>query len=90
MKADTCAERRSKLASSCQELARNISYNAEGVEPTIKHTLLEASRELDRCAVHVRRAKGVVEVVNARGKSRPMTWRERFAFAIIGKLEIAP
>ena len=85
----TCHE--SKLASQCQGIAGCLSYNDKHIEGEAKHTLLEASMILDKHAVQVRKKEGGLLLVNARGKSRYMTWRERLARWILkGKLEIRP
>ncbi len=86
---ETCYE--SKLASQCQGVARCLSYNGSHHEAEAKHTLIEASMILDRHAVRVHRKRGAVLLINARGKSRSMTLRERLACWLLrGALEIRP
>ena len=81
----------SKLASLCQGVARCLSYNAGKHEGDAKHTLIEAAMHLDKHAVRVHRKSDGMLIINARGKSRFMTMRERLAMWLLrGKLEIRP
>jgi len=81
----------SKLASQCQGIAQNLSYNAGIPEAQAKHTLLEASHVLDGHAIRVHQKKDGLLLINARGMARLMTWRERLAYWLLrGKLEIRP
>jgi len=81
----------SDLASRCQGLARNLSYNDGDLIGSVKHTLLEASQTLDRNAVTLHKSSKGVFVMNARGKSRFITVRERIAVWLLrGKTEIRP
>lgn len=82
-------EYRSNLASKCQGIAHNLSYN-EPVVGTAKHFLIEASHALDSGAVRVHKKRDGLLLINARGKSRYMTWRERIAYWILGATEIRP
>lgn len=80
----------SKLASKCQGVARGLTYNDEH-QAAAKHTLLAASHALDQHAIRVHRKKDGMLIVNARGKSRYMTLRERLAMWLLrGVLEIRP
>lgn len=79
-----------KLATSCQELARNLTFNEGSREFTIKHVLLESSFALDGLAVSVSKKSGRLTITNARGKSRNMTWRERLGYFILGTTSIRP
>lgn len=72
------------LASKCQGVARCISYNASAHEAQAKHTLLEASHALDAHSIRVHRKRDGLLMVNARGKSRFMTLRERIAYWLLG------
>ena len=84
-------EFRSNLASQCQGAARNLSYNSKPQEGTAKHLLLEASHALDGAAVRVHKKADGLLLVNARGKARFMTWRERIAYWLLGgSTEIQP
>ena len=85
----TTRDYRSNLASKCQGIAHNLSYN-EPVVGTAKHLLIEASHALDSCAVRVHKKRDGLLIVNARGKSRYMTWRERIAYWVLGVTEIRP
>ena len=81
----------SDLASKCQGVAQCISYNAGTHEAQAKHTLLEASHALDNHAVRVHSKRDGLLIVNARGKSRFMTMRERIAYWLLGNTtEIRP
>ena len=81
----------SDLASKCQGVARCISYNASTHEAQAKHTLLEASHALDAHSIRVHRKRDGLLMVNARGKSRFMTLRERIAYWLLGNTtEIRP
>ena len=80
----------SELASQCQGVAKCLTYNDEH-QAAAKHVLLEASHRLDSHAVRVHRKKDGLLIINARGKSRFMTLRERLAMWLLrGKLEIRP
>ena len=80
-----------KLASNCRGVARCLTYNGDKHQADAKHTLLEASHMLDRHACRVHRKSDGLLIINARGKSRFMTLRERMAMWLLrGKLEIRP
>ena len=79
------------LASKCQGIAGCLTYNDGEHESSAKHVLLEASHILDGHAVRVHRKKDGLLIINAHGKSRFMTWRERLAVWLLrGKLEVRP
>ncbi len=81
----------SKLASQCQGIAHNLSYSGSNPEAQAKHTLQEASHVLDGHAIRVHKKKDGLLLINARGKARFMTWRERLAYWLLkGKTEIRP
>ena len=81
----------SKLASKCQGVARCLTYNDDERQAAAKHTLLEASHMLDQHAIRIHRKKDGCLIINARGKARYMTLRERLAVWLLrGKLEIRP
>lgn len=81
----------SKLASQCQGLARNLSYNDGDLIGSVKHTLIEASQALDHNAVRVHKKSDGLLIINARGKCRFLTIRERIAIWLLhGKTEIRP
>lgn len=84
-------EYHAKLATQCQGAALKLSYNNEPTEGAAKHLLLEASHALDAASVRVHKKRDGLLLVNARGKSRYMTWRERIAYwAMGGATEIRP
>ena len=79
----------SELADRCAGLARNLTYNDDAKQATIKHTLRECSYFIDSQVCRV--GGNGVTLINARGKSRRMTFRERAArWLLQGKLEIRP
>lgn len=79
----------SQLADRCAGHARNLSYN--GPDGALKHTLHEAAHSLDSASVRVHKKADGLLLVNGRGKSRFMSWRERIAYALLGgKTEIRP
>ena len=81
----------SRIASQCQGVARNLTYNDKEIEAEAKHILLEASRALDSCAIRVHEKSDGLLLINARGKSRYMTLKEKIAFYLLGKAtEIRP
>lgn len=81
----------SKLASKCQGIARCLTFNADRHQSDAKHALLTASHALDQHACRVHRKTDGLLIVNARGKARFMTIRERLAMWLLhGKLEIRP
>ena len=81
----------SKLASKCQGVARCLTYSDDERQAAAKHTLLEASHMLDQHAIRIHRKKDGFLIINARGKARYMTLRERLAVWLLrGKLEIRP
>jgi hypothetical protein len=81
----------SKLASQCQGIASCLSYNGSHYEAEAKHTLIEAAMHLDKHAIRVHRKKDGLLLVNAVGKSRFATLRERLAIWLLkGKTEIRP
>lgn len=86
------ADYRSNLASQCQGLARCFTYNDKPLEAKAKHLLLEASHALDSASIRVHRKRdGRLIIINARGKSRFMTLRERIAYWLLKQsTEIQP
>lgn len=81
---------RSDLASKCQEVASNLTYNDREIEAVAKHVLREASHALDSCSIRVHKKKDGLLIINARGKARYMTMRERLAYYLLGSTEIQP
>lgn len=80
-----------ELASKCQGVARCLTYNDDKHQAAAKHTLLEASHMLDQHAVHINQKADGPMIVNARGKCRFLTIRERLAVWLLGgKLEVRP
>lgn len=73
----------STVASRCQGIAATLSYN-DKPESVTKHTLHEASHIIDSHVVRVHKKKDGLLMVNARGASRYMTWRERLAYRLLG------
>jgi hypothetical protein len=84
-------EWQSNLASRCQGVAMNLSYNNGELEDLNKRTLIEASRCIDGHCIRVHRKRDGLLMITARGKSRFMTWRERIAYWLLeGKTEMRP
>ena len=84
-------EYHANLASDCQNVAYNLSYNDSPIEAKAKLILVEASHALDSCAVRVHKKRDGLLLVNARGKSRFMSLRERIAYWLLrGATEIKP
>ena len=81
---DTSAARASSVAAHCQGVARTLTYNSGVPEAQAKHALLEASHALDAHSIRVHRKRDGLLMVNARGKSRFMTLRERIAYWLLG------
>lgn len=81
----------SELASRCQWLARNLSYNDGDLIGSVKHSLIEASQALDHNSVVTHKRSDGLLIINARGKCRLLTIRERLAIWLLrGKTEIRP
>jgi len=81
----------SKLASKCQGVASCLSYNGPKHEAEAKHILHEASHVLDSHAIRVHQKVDGLLMIDARGKCRYMTWRERIARWLLGgTMEIRP
>lgn len=79
------------VASTCQNLSYRLSYDESPLESDLKHALKEAARALDSHSVRVERKGAHIEVVNARGKARQLTIRERLARRLLrGNMEIRP
>lgn len=81
----------SQLANRCASLARSMTYNGDDIECEAKHTLRECSYFIDSQVCRVHKKRDGMLLLNARGKSRYLTWRERIArWLLSGKLEIRP
>lgn len=81
----------SKLASKCQGVARCLTYNNDQHQAAAKNVLLEAAHMLDQHAVRIHQKADGPMIVNARGKCRFLTIRERLAVWLLrGKLEVRP
>lgn len=79
----------SELADRCAGLARNLTYNDDAMQATIKHTLRECSYFIDSQVCRVHKKRDGLLLITARGHSRFLTWRERAArWLLKGKLEI--
>ncbi|QHJ81777.1 MAG: hypothetical protein [Caudoviricetes sp.] len=80
----------SKMADKCQGIAHCLSYN-EKREGVAKHILLEAAHFFDSNSIKVHKKDDGMLMVNARGKSRYMSCKERVAMWLLGgKMEIRP
>lgn len=76
----------SNLANLAQGVARRLTYNDDDAQAEAKHVLLECAHRLDSLTVRAVRKPGGLLLVNARGKERLATWRERLAYRIAGTL----
>lgn len=76
----------SDLATKAQGVARNLTYNDDAAQAAAKHLLLECSQRLDTRSIRAHKKADGLLLVNARGKSRYATWRERLAYRIAGTL----
>lgn len=76
----------SELASKAQGVARNLTYNDDAPQAQAKHLLLECAHRLDTLTVCAHKKRDGLLLINARGKSRYATWRERLAYRIAGTL----
>jgi len=81
----------SELASKCQGVARCLTFNDDEHQAAAKNTLLAASHALDGESIRVHKKRDGLLIINARGKCRFMTLRERIAFWLLrGKTEVRP
>ena len=74
------------LANLAQGIARRLTYNDDDAQAQAKHVLLECAHRLDSLTVRAHKKADGLLLVNARGKSRYATWRERLAYRISGAL----
>ena len=70
----------SKLADKCQAVARCLTYNDDKDQAAAKHLLLECAHRLNSSCVRVHKKSDGLLVINATGKARYMTWRERITY----------
>ena len=76
----------SELASKAQGVARCLSYNGNEHEAAAKHLLLEMASRLDNQVSSVRKKKDGFLIVNARGGSRFLTFKESLLYRFFGIL----
>jgi hypothetical protein len=76
----------SNLANLAQGIARRLTYNDDDTQAQAKQVLLECAHRLDSRDVRAHKKTDGLLLVNARGKSRHATWRERLAYRIAGTL----
>lgn len=80
-----------RVAGTCQNLSYRLSYDESPLESDLKHALKEAARTLDSHSVRLERKGSRIEIINARGKARQLTIRERLALWLLrGNMEIRP
>ena len=85
------AEYDSRLASKCQGVAGCLSFNEDEHQDSAKRALLAASHALDQHVVKIHKKKDGLLIINARGKSRFLTWKERLALWLLdGRFEVRP
>ena len=81
----------SELADRCAGIASCMTYNEGETESAAKHTLREAAHFIDSQNVRLHKKRDGLLAINARGKSRFLTVRERLAVWLLrGKTEIRP
>lgn len=76
----------SELATKAQGVARLLTYNDDTPQAQAKHLLLECAHRLDASTIRAHKKRDGLLLINARGKARYATWRERLAFWIAGTL----
>ena len=76
----------STLASTAQGIAKNLTYNDGADQAQAKHILLQCAHRLDSSDIRAKRTADGLMLINARGKQRYATWRERLAYWIAGTL----
>lgn len=74
----------SELASKMQGVARCLTYNDDEHQAAAKRLLIEAAHRLDSGEIRAHKKDDGLLFVNARGKARYATWRERLAYHIAG------
>lgn len=74
------------LPDQARDIARSLTYNGREIEAQAKQTLLELAHALDARTLRVHRKREGLLLVNAHGRSRYLTWRERLAYWIAGVL----
>lgn len=68
-----------------------MTYNEGETEASAKHTLREAAHFIDSQIVRLHKKRDGLLAINARGKSRFLTMRERLAVWLLrGKTEVRP
>ena len=81
----------SDLASKCQGVAHCLTYNDDKHQSDAKQLLIEAAHALDGQSIRMHKKRDGLLIINARGKCRFLTLRERFAVWILrGNTEIRP
>lgn len=76
----------SELATKAQGIARCLSYNGNEHEAAAKHILLEMAHRLDNQVSRVHKKKDGFLIVNARGGSRFLTFKESVLYRFFGVL----
>ena len=76
----------SELATKAQGIARCLSYNGNEYEAAAKHILLEMASRLDNKVSRVHKKKDGFLIVNARGGSRFLTFKESMLYRLFGIL----
>jgi hypothetical protein len=81
----------SVLADRCAGIARTLTYNESPNESAAKHALREASYFIDSQIIRLHKKRDGILAINARGKGRYLTWRERLAVWLLGgRTEVRP
>ena len=76
----------SELASKAQGVARCLSYNGNEHEAAAKPLLLEMASRLNNQVSRVHKKKNGFLIVNARGGSRFLTFKESMLYRFFGAL----
>lgn len=76
----------SELASKAQGVARCLSYNGNKHEAEAKYLLIEMAHRLDNQVFRVHKKKDGFLIVNARGGSRFLTFKESVLYRFFGVL----
>jgi hypothetical protein len=76
----------SEIADRARGVSKCLSYNDSGHEAEAKHLLLEMAHRLDTNTTKAKKTEHGWRVVNALGRWRSMTWRERIAHWIAGSV----
>lgn len=69
-----------------REVARSLTYNDDKPQAKAKHLLLELANRLDTMTLRAHKKREGVLIVNALGRSRFLTFRERVCYRLFNVL----